>query len=541
MDATEVSNADYDKFMKISGVEYPAYFHSEGYSEPNQPVVGVDWYDASFYCQVMGKRLPTYVEYLRASQGDAPRPYPFGEDFPALKKAPFVTHNYRPKGPVEVESFPEYQSPEGIYNLAGNVAEWTMDWVPESESSKKYVYGGSFLSDLSDVRVGSYVGVAPEENSLKWAGFRCARDGESNAVQASTAEDVEELKNIVYSGEAHKKQEMILAKKRQLAKKVREKEKVRDELKRSAYLKYVSLHELDRRVKFLTESVPLESEETGVPRQGWVGIPPGFFWMGADDVPNAAPIHMVYTKRFNIMDEPVRFQDFIESLENQVSQEQVDAWNTQRLAAGLDYAQVSYQTAFDYCDRRGLSLPTEAQLEKVIRGPLIVPELKMSEDNDSAVGYYGVKGVVYKVTEWTMDRFAPYSDSVQYSPVQTMGFFRVVRGQGNLGESYANPLRRRPSLDFFSHQFRCVEPVDGEEPDFVVNEQWNYLKKQDLAALNRRILEGENIFQVELISDKINQWAEEHYGSFSEELESRYKEAGVVPPELEDIEQPSLQ
>jgi formylglycine-generating enzyme required for sulfatase activity len=66
IDKYEVANRDYREFMKATGHAAPAYWDDPRLSKPEQPVVGVNWYDASTFCEWKGKRLPTEAEWERA-------------------------------------------------------------------------------------------------------------------------------------------------------------------------------------------------------------------------------------------------------------------------------------------------------------------------------------------------------------------------------------------------------------------------------------------------------------------------------------------
>ncbi|MFQ5900364.1 MAG: formylglycine-generating enzyme family protein [Thermodesulfobacteriota bacterium] len=130
IDIYEVSNEQYAKFVKATGYRAPSVLwkgrniYPEG--KANYPVTGVNWYDASEYCKWMGKRLPAEAEWEKAARGDDGRIYPWGNDF-SYEKANLSTSPLVPGGTKEVDSYKEWRSPYGLYNMAGNVWEWTTD------------------------------------------------------------------------------------------------------------------------------------------------------------------------------------------------------------------------------------------------------------------------------------------------------------------------------------------------------------------------------------------------------------------------------
>jgi formylglycine-generating enzyme required for sulfatase activity len=48
---TEVTNAQYGRFLKATGRPAPLYWEDKNLNQPAQPVVGVSWHDGQTFCQ----------------------------------------------------------------------------------------------------------------------------------------------------------------------------------------------------------------------------------------------------------------------------------------------------------------------------------------------------------------------------------------------------------------------------------------------------------------------------------------------------------
>jgi sulfatase modifying factor 1 len=126
----QVTNAEYGDFVTAIGVQPPPFWKESNLNHPNQPVVGVSWFEAVKYCewlsQTSGRRykLPTEAEWERAARGGVEgKAFPWGDDPP--ERLP----NYKQRwlsGPEPVGS----SSPNafGLYDMCENVHEWCSDW-----------------------------------------------------------------------------------------------------------------------------------------------------------------------------------------------------------------------------------------------------------------------------------------------------------------------------------------------------------------------------------------------------------------------------
>ncbi len=180
LDDREATVAEYAEFLESldpSGHharcpenEPPGKRHDpiDGFAQgPEDPVVGVDWWDAASYAAWRRKRLPREAVWGRAASFDPQgrRSYPWGDRF-------------------QKEGGRSYL---GVDGLGNGVIEWTADWFqayPESPSThvdfgeKKKALRGGFLLDTDaerDARVAFRHWQLPSYRSRK-VGFRCAQD-----------------------------------------------------------------------------------------------------------------------------------------------------------------------------------------------------------------------------------------------------------------------------------------------------------------------------------------------------------------------------
>lgn len=178
MDLYELTTARYAKFLQETGRKEPKWWDEvRPASDGELPVVGVKWNDADAYCQHHGKRLPTEQEWEKAARGTDGRTYPWGNTEPtkdlannAQETCLFFCNMYAEKL-KPVNSYESGRSPYGIYNMAGNVMEWTSS---DHDSGSKVQRGGSWNSARLSRSTARYW-----DNPRNWytpTGFRCAQD-----------------------------------------------------------------------------------------------------------------------------------------------------------------------------------------------------------------------------------------------------------------------------------------------------------------------------------------------------------------------------
>ena len=194
IDKYEVSNLQYKKFNNATKRRSPRHFRNRTFPEgkADHPVVYVSWYDAKEYCEWVGKRLPTDQEWEKAARGTKGQMFPWGDTFDVLKaNTPLRWQQIGLFGDTTpVGSFEAGKSPYGLYDVSGNVWEWTESWYYAYPGNKvasesygeryKTLKGGSWF-DCSFYNCGISAPVfnraffAPRTKNDSF-GFRCAKD-----------------------------------------------------------------------------------------------------------------------------------------------------------------------------------------------------------------------------------------------------------------------------------------------------------------------------------------------------------------------------
>ncbi len=194
IDKYEVTNLQYKQYLDVTGRRSPDHFRNRTFPEgkADHPVTYVSWKNAKAYCEWAGKRLPTDREWEKAARGTDARTFPWGNEFVMHNaNTPVRWGELKQEGDTSpVGAFPGGVSPYGLYDVSGNVWEWTASWYmayPGNERQtenygKKYrtLKGGSWW-DCSFYKCGISAPVynrsffSPKVKNSSF-GFRCAKD-----------------------------------------------------------------------------------------------------------------------------------------------------------------------------------------------------------------------------------------------------------------------------------------------------------------------------------------------------------------------------
>ena len=177
-------------FVDRTGEPGPRFWedgcHAEG--RERHPVVGVSWYEAAAYARWLGKRLPTDAEWVKAgswpvslsSSSRVQRRYPWGDTMDLTRANLWASGR---RDTVSVDEFSGGVSVGGVYQLIGNVWQWTRgDYraaetdgtVIVSEAPIKSIRGGAFDTYFDSQATCQFQSGEAVIGRKPNIGFRCA-------------------------------------------------------------------------------------------------------------------------------------------------------------------------------------------------------------------------------------------------------------------------------------------------------------------------------------------------------------------------------
>ncbi len=177
---------DADGNPRVDGITRPSAPYEDpvfGMGKEGFPAAGMTQFSALQFCKWLSEktgtffRLPTEAEWEHACKAGSDAKYFFGKKKKDLAKYAWYEKNADGKFHKTGELAP---NPWGLYDILGNVAEWTLDqyqadayatfedkeqdpWIKPSALHPRSVRGGSFRSEADDLRSANRI-----ESTLDW-------------------------------------------------------------------------------------------------------------------------------------------------------------------------------------------------------------------------------------------------------------------------------------------------------------------------------------------------------------------------------------
>jgi serine/threonine protein kinase/formylglycine-generating enzyme required for sulfatase activity len=160
-------------------------------ADPSEPVIAISWFDANTYCSWLDARLPTEAQWEKAARGGLiGKTYPWGDEVPSCQPGASNGANFLIDGCGLYLTNVGTYAPNGygLYDMAGNVWEWTADWYDPNyyktqessnpfgpfEAATKVLRGGSWNYSELSLRVSDRLDLNPDLR-YDYVGFRCAK------------------------------------------------------------------------------------------------------------------------------------------------------------------------------------------------------------------------------------------------------------------------------------------------------------------------------------------------------------------------------
>jgi len=153
------------------GATEPSYWRDAKWNAPNQPVVGVSFYEAEAFCRWAGGFLPSEQQWEAAARGSEGPRYPWGDNW---EDGICNSDEAGLDGTSPVGLFPRSRSRDfGLDDMAGNIWEWC-DSLYREDQEYRVLRGGAFSNFAHVVRSAYRLNYNPVYRN-GFIGFRVAR------------------------------------------------------------------------------------------------------------------------------------------------------------------------------------------------------------------------------------------------------------------------------------------------------------------------------------------------------------------------------
>jgi formylglycine-generating enzyme required for sulfatase activity len=177
-----VTNALYQLFDPQHKNRFPKYsFDGE------QPVIGINYFEAVVFSLWLGLRLPSEQEWEKAARGTDGKTYPWGEPM-GYEKGFANTCDFMACQTNSVLELDQGMSPYGCFDMAGNVWEWCIQKNASMHSTQRIVRGGSWMNYLVHAKCVFRNSFDPSERHLA-VGLRCVEAPQYTEIERDDLDD----------------------------------------------------------------------------------------------------------------------------------------------------------------------------------------------------------------------------------------------------------------------------------------------------------------------------------------------------------------
>ena len=177
-----VTNALYQLFDPQHKNRFPKYSFDD-----DQPVIGINYFEAVVFSLWIGMRLPSEQEWEKAARGTDGKTYPWGEPM-GYEKGFANTCDFMACQTNSVLELDQGMSPYGCFDMAGNVWEWCIQKNASMHSTQRIVRGGSWMNYLVHAKCVFRNSFDPSERHLA-VGLRCVEAPQFTEIDRDDIDD----------------------------------------------------------------------------------------------------------------------------------------------------------------------------------------------------------------------------------------------------------------------------------------------------------------------------------------------------------------